>query len=267
MKKITRELREKQMQILDEIEKICEKHNLIYFLSEGTLLGAIRHKGFIPWDDDLDISMPREDYEKFKIIAMNELNKKHELDYFKTNKHYFLPFIKVREKKTIYLEKKLINYMGLKGIFVDIFPLDDTKKPNSYLMKFQSKLEHIIAATLSFKSRVIHNRSKKEKVFLTLLSVLPFKFLVWLQDKVMTFQNNSKCKYFASYGITPKKKPAYEKEKLLPTKKAIYENRVYNIPNDSDYYLKVLYGDYMTLPPKEKRKSHKPIKIEFDNRK
>lgn len=93
-----RNLHSTMIEILDEFDRICNKHNLTYFLIGGTLLGAVRHKGFIPWDDDMDLAMPREDYEKFINVYYKELNDKYYLDNFNNNKLYYLNFSKIRKK-------------------------------------------------------------------------------------------------------------------------------------------------------------------------
>ena len=98
-----------QQKILDEIVRICDNYNLRYFLIGGTLLGAVRHKGYIPWDDDLDISMPRKDYNQFIEIAKKQLSQNFKLDCKYTNNKYWLPFIKVRMKDTSFDENSLIH--------------------------------------------------------------------------------------------------------------------------------------------------------------
>ena len=141
-----------EVEILDEFNRICNKHNLQYFLSYGTLLGAVRHQGFIPWDDDLDVSMPREDYEKFIEIAEDELNKEYYIDNKNTNDKYYLNFTKLRKKNTVFEQDFQVNYDGPKGIWVDIFPIDEIKKENSKLLFIQNKLDSTIFRICHYKS-------------------------------------------------------------------------------------------------------------------
>ena len=108
------QLHEVQIEILDEFVKICEKHQLSYSLVGGTLLGAIRHKGFIPWDDDIDVGLLREDYDKFIKIAKEELSDKYYLDCFEYNKDYYLPFAKIKKNNTIFNEHLSRNYKNNK---------------------------------------------------------------------------------------------------------------------------------------------------------
>ena len=120
-----KKLQKIELELLIEFDRICNKHNLKYVLVGGTLIGAIRHKGFIPWDDDIDISMPRNDYNKFIEIQKKELN--HNKYYFQsmeTNKNFGLPFGKLRRKDSIYCESTCPIARNEQGIWIDIFPID-----------------------------------------------------------------------------------------------------------------------------------------------
>ena len=123
-----RKLQLTEIEVLDEIVRICKKHKLQYFLLAGTCLGAVRHSGFIPWDDDIDIGMPREDYEKFLNIALDELDEKYFLQYYKTDENYYLGFAKVRKNNTSFITKGFEKKKGHQGFFVDIFPRNKGKQ-------------------------------------------------------------------------------------------------------------------------------------------
>lgn len=263
-KEILDKLHTLEVEILDEIVRICKKNNLNYFLIGGTLLGAKRHKGFIPWDDDLDIAMSRNDYEKFIKIADTELKDRYILDFYKTNKKYWLSFAKVRIKNTIYEEKDLKNYCTEKGIWVDIFPLDSAKKENSLILNIQWKIIKNLKILVSNKLSV-NKENKKTKKFIEKLTNI--HIAIALMNYFMKMQNNNKNKYFVNfgsqYGI---KKQTHLKEKYFPTTELEFEGKKYSVPNDYDYVLTKIYGkDYMKLPPIEKRVTHNPIKIKFED--
>ena len=150
MKKIYKELDSKtlkklhdvELEILQEIIRICKKYDIKYYLAGGTLLGAVRHKGFIPWDDDLDIGMLREDYDKFMKYGIKEIDDKYFIHCDKTDPNYWLPFIKVRKNSTTFVEELLNKKEVLhNGIFVDIFPMDNC---NNLLLKVIKKLKKLL---------------------------------------------------------------------------------------------------------------------------
>ena len=171
-------LHAEQVKILDVIHKICLENELNYFFIGGTLLGAVRHKGFIPWDDDLDIAMPREDYNKFIKIVSKMQSDKYIIDYSKNNKRYWLPFIKIRNKNTIYEEEAQKDYLGNKGIWVDIFPLDNGLENKQILLSKQKKIKKINAALQVKNLRKI----KKEDSIIKKIQIFLIK-LVFLLDK------------------------------------------------------------------------------------
>ncbi|EUJ37133.1 LicD family protein [Listeria weihenstephanensis FSL R9-0317] len=120
-------LREQQLSILKNVIEICKKYHLTYFLDGGTLAGAILHNGFGAYDDDIDISMPRKDFERFISICQNELLQDNYLDYYTTNPNYYLTFAKVKNRTVNYPEKDRES-QDYSHVFIDIFPLDEIKK-------------------------------------------------------------------------------------------------------------------------------------------
>ena len=126
------------IEILDYVVSVCEENDLTYFLVYGTALGAYRHKGFIPWDDDLDIAMPRQDYEKFIEIANKNKDAKYTLQNELNEKKYYLPFAKVRKNGTKFVEDIAQNMYENEGIFIDIFVLDYVDDINTLKYKVKS---------------------------------------------------------------------------------------------------------------------------------
>ncbi len=265
-KNYLKKLKNEQLKLLEYFVSFCDQYNLNYVLIGGTLLGAVRHKGYIPWDDDIDIAMPRKDYEMF-LKLFKETNDII-LDYSVTNSKYWLPFAKIRNNKTEYIENLQENYNGPKGIWIDIFPLDDVKKEKGVLEYMQFRLVRFLRHAISYKVNIrISESHLYSKILATLFSFLPYRFLVWLNNKIMTLNDNKNLKYCAMFGSTyGYKAQIFLKEKILPVKKMIFEGKIYSVPNDSDYILTKTYGsDYMKLPPKEKRVTHNPIKVKFSD--
>lgn len=267
--KILRRLQLTELEILDEIVRICDKFNLKYYLAGGTLLGAVRHQGFIPWDDDIDISMPRSDYEKFIKIAPKELSNKYFLDSYETNKKYWQPFAKVRKNNTIMLEKVVENYNTHHGIWVDIFPIDnldaDKMDQVNIIKDKYEKLFTLIAVKLGIN---YYNENKiKKKILSALLFFVPKKILTNKLTKLISSNKNEKSKYlicYCGFYINNMEKERNNRSDIFPLKKIEFEGKKYNCPNNCDKYLKDKYGNYMELPKEEDRRTHNPLKLEFD---
>lgn len=259
---VLRRLQLTLVEILDEIVRICESNNLRYYLVGGTLLGAIRHKGFIPWDDDLDIAMPRQDYERFCELCKTQLDSKYFLHNAQTDDKYWLIFGKIRKKGTEINEKSIKNIDTEKGIYVDIFPLDNAPVERK---RTRTKIIKIISNVIYFKSGIELNYSRKQKLIAHMLAPLSIKFLNRIQLKLMTLDENKNYPYYINYGSNyDTLKQTIPKDKYEPYKLAEFENKQYRVPNDTDYVLRRIYNDYMELPPVEKRVfRHKPEYIDF----
>ena len=266
-KKTLSKLHEIQLELLDEFVRICDKHKLTYFLVGGTLLGAERHSGFIPWDDDIDVGMPRNDYDKFIKIAKDELKNDYLLESVETDKNYFLPFAKVIKKNTLFIEYYLSNTdteNDTKGIFIDVFPFENINKYGlGYKMRYA--FSYAIMDSIMFKMKLRKLNETMFKPLTLLFSIFTKKRLKKILHFIMTKNKNNNSKYLsvlgAGYGF---RKELMKREDILPVKKINFEKKKYNGMNNNDVYLSSLYGDYMKLPPKEKRINHMPLKISFD---
>ncbi len=262
-------LREVQIDLLDNIVAICDKYNLKYFLVGGTCLGAIRHKGFIPWDDDIDISLPRPDYDKLCELAPKELPEHIIFDTHDTNKNYPYMFTKLKNKNTIFESKTLTKLNLNKGIFIDIFALDgvpdDRKKAIKHFKKV-NRLKYI------YMSSVHITHSFKVKVITWILRVIKFilgkKRLSKMMKKTLckyTFEeSNNVANYLGEWYL----KEIVPKELFVNNdeiRKLTFEGKEYMVPVKAEDYMTNLYGDFMKLPPIEKQVSHHGIiKIKFE---
>lgn len=264
------ELQSVQIEILEEIVRICEKHNLRYFLAFGTLLGAIRHKGFIPWDDDLDIGMPRDDYEKFMKVAKEELDERFFLQDTQIQPGYWLTFAKVRKNHTLFEEPSLVNMSEdiHKGIFVDIFPHDYVKKNHGLFLRIQFILSKAIIETMYYKAGVFDKSMLRYGALDAIFQCFSMQTLGRIQEKIIKLQGGKNAKYLADFQTTGNYLDAiYPVEWFYPLQDGEFAGKHFKIPNEWDAYLRATYGDYMVLPKEEDRVNHRTLRIVFDTRK
>lgn len=247
------------LRMLKVVDYICEKHQINYWLCAGTLLGAVRHQGFIPWDDDLDIAMLREDYERFLTVAKQELppdlflqTKENEPAY----DNLTLP-CKIRDTKSLiispYLEKKQYH----KGLFVDIFPFDRFHRTGFQrwkevlLKKYNNILNKCFDAemgkdTSSFKTIVSWFRPFFKWMLVQYHHIVA---PVIARNRALT---NEKC--YVGHGFDVPWLRSYRMDDIFPLQKLIFEDAKFWAPCNTDAYLKQFYGDtYMTPPPEDKR--------------
>lgn len=255
-----------QLYILEAFDNFCKNQGLNYYLIGGTLLGAVRHGGFIPWDDDIDVAMIRNDYENFcKIFPKNNDFVIQNINT--TDNIYFKYFAKLRITGTDSDEENIKHLPIDKGIFIDIFPLDYSSHPESILLSVRRILVDFLFAIRSTKLRTsrpkqLWKRVLKVPIFI-LSQVIPLKVVDYLITKIMTCGSESD-QYFTYFGTYGHKKETMPRAVYGNPRELKFENRNYFVPHDSDYYLKKVYGDYMTLPPIEDRNpQHGGLHINF----
>lgn len=254
--------------IMDEIDKICEKNKINYSLIGGSMIGAVRHKGFIPWDDDIDVAMLREDYEKFARVCYSTLDDKFQWQSILTDPDYPYGFGKLILKGTECISAGHENEKWQKGIYVDVFPLDDIPT-NKYLQKKHKFCNLLLIKMLErkMKGKIINKNLNKIIIFhlIDILNIfVSFNFLRKKLEKNMLRYEKSNSEIVSNLGGYY----GYEKEMTYKKyfKKFIrvpFEDRNYYIIKEYDLYLTSVYGDYMKMPPEDKRRTHEFIILEF----
>ena len=249
--------------IADEIDRICAKYNIPYSIYGGTLLGAVRHKGFIPWDDDFDVAMKREHFERFISVCKKELDSsKFFLQTENTELNYAFAFAKLQLVNTELIEDFSKNVPIHHGIFADIFALDNIPE-NVYKMKWMLFKNHILKNMIWVKcgyGEIWHKKKMRYKVLKMITFPLPINLLKRIRYKIITKYNHQKTKYvFVS--DYPNNRLDVSWYKTL--KKYKFEDREYMGLENYQDYLFLMYGDYMKLPPIEDRRVHTRYKVKF----
>ena len=251
-KKLT-QLKHIQIAILKEYIEICHKHGLQYFLVGGSCLGAVRHQGFIPWDDDIDIGMPRADYDRFLEVAPAELSDGYFLQTAHTDKHYPMNFAKIRNSQTTFLESSVSHLDINHGVFFDIFPMDGYHFSRGREIKMKI-CRHGVAR--AFRIPQSQSVIKKLLIFLATLPVRDYHKARDILEKMACRYRYEDCDIIASYFGVWGKKEIFKKEIFGQGSKGIFEGIEVMLPADPHGYCRQLYGDYMKYPPLEKRVTH-----------
>ena len=268
-------IQEVELEILKDFMDICDRHGLDYFGIAGTGIGALRHHGFIPWDDDIDVAMPRDDFEKLLPLVEKEMGDKYLIMNAERYPNYPLMTTRMTMRGTKFKEEALKNIDAPLGIFLDLYPLDkvsDNPKEARRQARdawFWSKiliLRSIPFPMLGFsgwKAKIIHAICGLAHLVLSILHVPK----TWIYKKAYEAETRSnhytKTKTLDFFCDTTPYMNLYAVKDIYPLRKLPFEDVELNFPHNLHNNLTGMYGDYMQLPPEEKRKNHYPYELEF----
>lgn len=259
-----RRLQLAELEILDAFVRVCEKFGLRYYLVGGSLLGAVRHQGFIPWDDDIDVAMPREDYDRFADVAALELGPRYFYQCPETDPHYFLTYAKVRKNGTEVYEERFKNARFHKGIFIDIFPLDFCPKPGLIC-----HLLFNVMAVMNYRGQVDSGEIYKPysefsgKLGYAVLRLISPDGLVKARRRLLRLSKRLSGKefvasYSGAYGYYNEIFPAAW---FAEGSDVQFEGKARKGPAETDQELTQIFGgDFMIPPPEAERKRHINVK-------
>lgn len=262
-----RETQIAELDVLSRVAAICEEQGLRYYLTYGTLIGAIRHKGFIPWDDDIDIAMPRSDYQKLLVYWKNNAQKLSplELFHYTTNKQYIYPIIRISDSRYVADYEGVVNY-GL-GAFIDIYPIDGSGNNEIEAEKIWKANQNDILVILSgggtrFElSKYGCFRSIIKFLLYKLTRVFGLRMVLRHVDKRSRKHSfeSSYLSYCTVWGSSYKyAQPKTDYDEWIYVE---FEGQRFRTYKNYDEALRRIYGDYMTLPPEEKRVGHHSYKL------
>ena len=249
-----------ELEILQMFKNLCESNHLRFYITAGTLLGAVRHKGFIPWDDDIDVVMPRKDYDLFKDLCDLKLPAEYYLQNSFTEENFPCFYSKIRKFGTEVSEPFLNDINIRKGISIDVFPLDACPE-NNKVAGFFFKLIRLLSSVYMGKvsAGFVYGSEKRHvQILYRVLSRLRLKSIRDIRAKVVLLcgklcSGKRLCTVGGGYGYPVETYDAswFEKVTFLPS-----EGDLYPAPAGWDLLLTNMYGDYMQLPSEEDRKGH-----------
>lgn len=256
------EIQSRTFDILKSFKSICKKHGLTYMLAYGTLLGAVRHKDFIPWDDDVDIMMPRPDFEKLETVYSehNEEFGKNKLISVENNKEYFAPLAKIYDSDTILFQKYGQIEKPQIGLYIDIFIIDGLPENAAERTEFFKKAA-LYRKKWSLSARSVHQKSRNLGVYIlkTIVSIpyriIGYRYFAEKYERMASSYKYNESKYagVVVYG-EGEKKETFCREMFENRTDIEFHGEEFCAPADWNGYLTQIYGDYMQLPPVNERK-------------
>ncbi|MCI8824627.1 MAG: LicD family protein [Lachnospiraceae bacterium] len=269
-KEVLRKLQLTELEMLKDIDRFCKEYQIEYFIAYGTALGAVRHGGFIPWDDDIDICMKRTEYNKFLKLAKKNMKEKYDILTIQETPGYISTFAKVSKKGTRFVEETNTNKKYQQGIFIDVFPYDYAPDDINQRKKIFKKAwlwvrvcmlceisNPIIPQNIKGLKRTIAiTGCKAVHLFLKIIRFDKKKAYHHYLEYATMYNKKGGEIYLSDYeDISPERTTLLETD-IFPTKTIQFEDYEFPIPNNIDAHLKKVYGDYMTLPPIEQRHNH-----------
>ena len=256
--RMTKSIQKELIPLLEEVDKVCKKYKIQYFLCAGSALGAVRHKGFIPWDDDIDIGMLRRDYDRFLEIADEALGKNFLLMDANRSPNYYVCHAKVFRNHTALVNRDTCHLQIHHGFYLDIFPFDiipEDKKLQDRMYKEQEEARELFCRCKKIKKYSGKNPLKK---YLANEDYYKMQFrsskkILNNLNKILTQYNKNQPIWVADFSAPYNKKLFFKYDDIFPIVEGEFEGKKYPIPHDVNRYLSIMYGDYLELPPKDKR--------------
>lgn len=261
-----------ELDILRDIDKVCREHGIRYFLDSGTLLGAVRHGGFIPWDDDVDLGMPRRDYERFLKVAPNALGEKYVVCEPRSHPEFAGMFTKVWRRGTRFSTDETIEAGVDQGIFVDVFPYDVLHADEKIARKQRRRCRLWQSASYLLHSRYVNvphggmlGALEKASCFAAHAGA---RITLNHDGVVRSFESwalrGSECPGRTYMNMSYVEGSAYPAEVLAPGSELLFEGLPFPVPARAEAYLETMYGsNWRVLPPIEARRNHAPIALDF----
>lgn len=266
--KVNNQVKNLQIKILLYIDEICKSNNIPYYIVGGTLLGAIRHKGYIPWDDDIDIAMFRKDYQKLLTIMTNDNSNQYFNQNIDTDYSYVKYIPKIRLNGTKFVERKFKDLDMHHGIYIDVFILDkvDIKKDISIdrRVKLSNYLLRIKEIKTGLYKSSTYSKTFRNKILGKIFKVIPSTVINKLIHYIYSMSNNNNI-YVTNFGSQYGwRKQTFPIDVYGEGTHLEFEGHQFMAPAKWEVILKSLYGDYMKLPPEEKRNSgHDVVHIDL----
>lgn len=244
-----------QLDLLKQIIQICEANRLRYYLLGGSALGAVRHMGFIPWDDDIDIGLPRKDFETLLRIAPRSLPPHLFLQFRRSEPEYPYGFAKLRNSETAFIESNCAGLDINHGIYLDLFPLDGA--PTAILLRWlQMRALRALRLIVYWQAGVAIERRLNRVVASSLSRLVGSVSASALEERIATLWEFDNSRYASNWFGSWGDKEIINRAFFGEGRPIQFENLEVLVPVNVDSYLSCLYGDYMELPPEHKRKPH-----------
>lgn len=272
---ILHRLQQLELGILDDFIRVCEENGLSWWAFSGTGIGALRHQGFIPWDDDIDVCLLRRDYDKLNRIFREQLSDKYIVVNAEEYPSYPLSTTRITLRDTLFVEESLKHVKDCPlGIFLDVYAFDNVA-PDPAAARKQARKSWLLGKLMvlsavpfpvvpfrGIKRRLAHAVTAPAWAVMKLLRVTPGKIFRKLKKTASAWNDRPAEAYGYFNELTPFT-DIYTHEDLFPLRPLPFEGRMVNFPNHLEKTLEMLYGDYMQLPPPEKRKNHFPSRLKF----